>query len=156
MQVRKEVKRTTFSLSFISLAQKDCNFYEVHDKWKWNGVCVHTCMCEAVLKFSHLKEDIGKFNSNAVSGSTAKGTQEVLLACIPAHIETFTWLRTNAKCVQRNQRCRDWYSNEVSRVWWTLAFLHVRALSQYFSRGQDLNSIHSLSRIMTTYSRRHV
>lgn len=36
----------------------------------------------------HLKEGICKFHSNAVPGPAAKGTEEVLLACIPVNVNT--------------------------------------------------------------------
>lgn len=47
---------------------------------------LYELMCGIVV--SHLEEDVCKFNSNAVPGATAEGTEEVLLACIPAHAKT--------------------------------------------------------------------
>lgn len=58
-------------------------------------------------KESHLKEDVGKFNSNAVSGPAAEGTKEVLVACIPAHTQRFTGLNIHTKC-QETQKSISW------------------------------------------------
>lgn len=61
---------------------------------------------------AHLEEEVGKFHANAVSRSTAEGTKEVLVLCVPIQKHDCTKMSNMCREAYRGQRIQCFARHE--------------------------------------------